>query len=139
MLFTKHTFHTTYHTQIMHNNSCYAHHSHTKHHACSVLILSSDCLGNHIPKPKHRAIPSCDAPKIGGPLKTRQPAEYSWMSGNPTPLTKNQAESPLYGELYPRYNLSQQLTMTTQGPHASKIMATWAPASILIKYINYIQ
>ena len=30
----------------------------------------------------------CDAPKLGGPLTTRQPAEYSWMSGNPTPLTK---------------------------------------------------
>ena len=30
----------------------------------------------------------CDAPKPGGPLTTRQPAKYSWMSGNPTPLTK---------------------------------------------------
>ena len=30
----------------------------------------------------------CDAPFPGGPLTTRQPAEYSWMSGNPTPLTK---------------------------------------------------
>ena len=28
----------------------------------------------------------CDAPKPGCPLTTRQPAEYSWMSGNPTPL-----------------------------------------------------
>ena len=25
----------------------------------------------------------CDAPKPGSPLTTRQPAEYSWMSGNP--------------------------------------------------------
>ena len=31
---------------------------------------------------------NCDAPKSGGPLTTRQPAEYSWMSGYPTPLTK---------------------------------------------------
>ena len=31
---------------------------------------------------------SCDAPKLGGPLTTRQPAEYSWMSGYPTPLMK---------------------------------------------------
>ena len=30
----------------------------------------------------------CDAPNPGGPLTTRQPAEYSWMSGNPTPLMK---------------------------------------------------
>ena len=37
-------------TQFIHNNSCYAHHSHIKHHACSVLILSRDRLGNHIPK-----------------------------------------------------------------------------------------
>ena len=30
----------------------------------------------------------CDAPKSGGLLTTRQPTECSWMSGNPTPLTK---------------------------------------------------
>ena len=30
----------------------------------------------------------CDAPFPRGPLTTRQPAEYSWMSGNPTPLMK---------------------------------------------------
>ena len=30
----------------------------------------------------------CDAPFPGGPLTTRQPAEYSWMSSNPTPLMK---------------------------------------------------
>ena len=30
----------------------------------------------------------CDAPKSGGPLTTRQPAEYSWMSCYPTPLPK---------------------------------------------------
>ena len=38
-----------------------------------------DCI-----KGKH----TCDAPFPGGPLITRQPAEYSWMSGNPTPLMK---------------------------------------------------
>ena len=27
---------------------------------------------------------ACDPPKPGGPLTTRKPAEYSWMSGNPT-------------------------------------------------------
>ena len=33
------------------HHSCYIHQSHIKHHACSVLILSRDCLGNHIPNP----------------------------------------------------------------------------------------
>ena len=28
----------------------------------------------------------CDSPKPGGPLTTRQPAEYKWRSGYPTPL-----------------------------------------------------
>ena len=28
----------------------------------------------------------CDAPKPGGPLTTRQPAEYKWRSSYPTPL-----------------------------------------------------
>ena len=31
---------------------------------------------------------SCDAPFPGGPLTTRQPAEYLWIPGNLTPLTK---------------------------------------------------
>ena len=30
----------------------------------------------------------CDALKPEGPLTTRQPAEYKWMSGYPTPLLK---------------------------------------------------
>ena len=29
---------------------------------------------------------TCDAPKPGGPVTTRQPAEYKWRSGYPTPL-----------------------------------------------------
>ena len=29
---------------------------------------------------------TCDAPKPEGPLTTRQPAEYKWRSGYPTPL-----------------------------------------------------
>ena len=32
----------------------------------------------------HRRV--CDAPKPGGPLTTRQPAEYKWRLGYPTPL-----------------------------------------------------
>ena len=31
------------------------------------------------------AVQHCDAPKPGGPLTTRQPAEYKWRSGYPTP------------------------------------------------------
>ena len=31
---------------------------------------------------------SCDGLKPGCPLTTRQPAKYSWMSDNPTPLMK---------------------------------------------------
>ena len=30
----------------------------------------------------------CDAPFPGGSLTTRQPEEYKWMSGYPTPLQK---------------------------------------------------
>ena len=30
----------------------------------------------------------CEAPKPRGPLTTRQPVEYKWMSGYPTPLQK---------------------------------------------------
>ena len=30
----------------------------------------------------------CETPFPGGPLTTRQPAEYSWMPGNSTPLMK---------------------------------------------------
>ena len=46
-------------------------------------------------------VPVCDAPIPRGPLITRQPAEYSWMSGNLPDTHENRAESPLYGELYP--------------------------------------
>ena len=31
---------------------------------------------------------SCDGPIPRVALTTHQPAEYSWMSGNPTPLSK---------------------------------------------------
>ena len=44
---------------------------------------------------------ACDAPIPGGPLTTRQPAEYLWKSGNLPDTHENRAESPLYGELYP--------------------------------------
>ena len=45
----------------------------------------------HLPRTQRRhdavcVIADCDAPKPGGPLTTRQPAEYKWRSGYPTPL-----------------------------------------------------
>ena len=43
----------------------------------------------------------CDAPNPGCPLTTRQPTEYSWMSGNLPDTHENRAEFPLYKELYP--------------------------------------
>ena len=76
---------------------------------------------------------NCDALKLGGSLTIRQPAEDSWMSGNPTPhhrvsffgthdLTKI-GQSHLYGKLYPKYNMykkpsniAQYNTMTPVGP-----------------------
>ena len=82
---------------------------------------------------------SCDAPKPGCPLTTCQPAEYSWMSGNPTPLIKIGQSLLCTRSSTQGTKPVPTITMTTQGPHASKIMATWAPASILTKYINYIQ
>ena len=59
----------------------------------------------------------CVTPQNPGvPLTTCQPAEFLWISGDPIPhccvlfigihiFTKNRAESPLFGELYPTYNL----------------------------------
>ena len=77
----------------------------------------------------------CDTPNPGYPLTTRQPAEFLWILGDLIPhccvpfigihiFTKNQAESPLFGELYPTYNLynhnpskvSTEVVMTTYGP-----------------------
>ena len=69
----------------------------------------------------------CDAQNRGVSLTIRQPGEYSWMSGNPTPLMKI-GQSPLYGELYPKYNMSQShgnlsqcFTKTTLGPYTIKM------------------
>ena len=75
----------------------------------------------------------CDAPKPRGQLTTRQPAEYSWMLGNPTPLTKIGQSLLCTGSSTQNTTCPKQFTTTTTGPHASKIMATWAPTSILTK------
>ena len=58
----------------------------------------------------------CDTPNPGVPLTTHQAVEFLWISGCPLPhgrvpfigihiSTKNQAVSPLFGELYPTNNL----------------------------------
>ena len=71
----------------------------------------------------------------GVPLTTRKPTEFLWISDDPIPqccvpfirihiFTKHRAESSLFGELYPTYNLynhnpsrvSTEVVMTTQGP-----------------------
>ena len=71
----------------------------------------------------------------GVPLTTRQPVKFLWISGDLIPhccvpfigihiFTKNRVESPLFGELYPTYNLynhnpsrvSIEVVMTKQGP-----------------------
>ena len=76
---------------------------------------------------------TCDTVNSGVPLTIRQPVEFLWISGDPMPhccvpfieihiFTKNRAESPFFGELYPTYNLynpfrvSTNVVLTTQGP-----------------------
>ena len=70
----------------------------------SETLLSSNASSSHnnrereIPSRSHReevegynpltSTKTCDAPKPGGPLTTRQPAEYKWRSGYLTPLKK---------------------------------------------------
>ena len=51
----------------------------------------------------------CDAPKPGCSLTTHQPAEYSWMSGNPTPLMKIGQSLLCTGSSTQGTNLSQQV------------------------------
>ena len=64
-----------------------------------------------------------DTPNPGVPLTTRQPVEFLWISGDLIPhccvpfieihiFTKNRAESPLFKELYPAYNLYHRIIIT---------------------------
>ena len=72
------------------------------------------------------------------PLTTRQPAEYSWMLGNRTLLTKIGQSLLCTRSSTQSTTCPKQFTTTTPGLHASK-MTTWAHASILTKiHINYI-
>ena len=47
----------------------------------------------------------CDAPFSGGPLTTRQLAEYKWMSGYPTPLQKKSGRVSFVRGALPNYNV----------------------------------
>ena len=69
---------------------------------------------------------ACDTPNPGVPLTTRQPAKFQWISGDPIPhycvpfigihiLKKNRVESPLFEELYPTYNLYNNIIITHPG------------------------
>ena len=58
---------------------------------------------------------TCDAPKPGCPLTTRQPAEYLWMSGNPKPLTKIGQSLICTGSSTQGTNLSQQVYNDNSG------------------------
>ena len=68
----------------------------------------------------------CDTPNPGVPLTTCQNAEFLWISGDPIPhccipfigihiFKKNRVESPLFGELYPTYNLYNNIMITHPG------------------------
>ena len=95
----------------------------------------------------------CDTPNPGVLLTIRQPVEFLWILNDPIPyccvpfigihiFTKNGPESPLFGELYPTYNIynhntskvSTEVVMTTQGPsvHIPNIQLhcnySWTPS-----------
>ena len=79
----------------------------------------------------------CDAPFPRGPLTTRQPAEYSWMSGNPIPLTKI-GQSLLCTGSSTQDTTCPNILQRPHRVHVQVKMATLAHASILTKYISTI-
>ena len=74
----------------------------------------------------------CDAPFPGGPLTTHQPAEYSWMLGNPTSLTKIGQSLLCMGSSI-QDTTCPNILRRPHRVHMRVKMATWAHASILIK------
>ena len=115
----------------------------------TVLLQGRDYKGS-----QHVAFSSCDTLNPGVPLTTRQPMKFLSISGDPIPyccvpfigihiFTKNRAESPLFGELYPTYNLynhnpfrvSTEVVMITKGLpiHSLNIQLyhnySWTPSS----------
>ena len=63
----------------------------------------------------------CDAPFPGGPLTTRQPVEYSWTLGNPTPLMKIGQSLLCTGSSTQNTTCPNNFTTTTPGPHMNKM------------------
>ena len=83
----------------------------------------------------------CDAPKPGGPLTTRQLAEYKWMSGYPTPLQKigqsllcTGSSIQIQNMYTPAFTCPKQSNICNIYPNMSK-NAYWAHKPILIKSI----
>ena len=67
------------------NNSCNLK-SFAQHHSLSMYLMENYL--KFLDLTDHSLGIYRDAPFPRVPLTTRQPAEYSWMSGNPTPLMK---------------------------------------------------
>ena len=76
-------------------------------------------LNHHYQDTSHSPI-KCDAPKPGGPLTTRQPAEYKWMSVYPTPLQK----------------IGQSLLCTGSSTQLKRLYETCPKQSNIIQYIQ---
>ena len=78
----------------------------------------------------------CDAPKPGGPLTTRQPAEYKWRSGYPTPLQKIE-QSLLCKGSSTQIQYLHILSQTVQYMQFTSNTATWAHKQYSNIHTNY--
>ena len=104
-------------------------------------LLSMKCVGKSITL--HALTSCCEArvrmtvtpqnPRV--PLTIHQSAEFLWISGNPIPhccvpfigihiFKKNLTKSPLFGELYPTYNLYNSITITHLGSQQKVVIIT---------------
>ena len=54
--------------------------------SCQKKLMGFEIIGAQAQDTSPNVGIKCDAPKPGSPLTTRQPAEYKWRSGYPTPL-----------------------------------------------------
>ena len=58
----------------------------TKTIGCKWVFKKKTDMDGKVHTYKARLVAKCDAPKPRGLLTTRQPTEYKWRSGYPTPL-----------------------------------------------------
>ena len=79
------------------------------------------------PTPKKTKLGRCDAPNPGVLIDNPSTREIFVDVRLPDTTHENRAESPLYEELYPEYNMSQShgnlsqiFKTTTPGPHMNK-------------------